>query len=336
MEMPNIYFIGCDMGGWHTDEENGGDALAICKWEGDELSHVYEVSGRLFYPLEDYSEPAPQGNNATGGGQDTLGGGITVVGRIKNIKDAMNSGTTNPSGSYSDFSKAQILDGLIKAMVAEKAQIVIAVDAALGWPAEFAKLVANASSAPPPPSFRLEEAIKNPYLYRETERFIKGAVLEETDQNPLTAPGDKFGNNSSKAQALVAWFKSQQYSLYRPPFDRWCIARAAQAQYSLVEVYPAASMKCRQFKYSQWPAQGSALPQTMDQVGDRDIADAKRCAMTGVCYAATVGMFGNAEHSYSQVYLPERRHNITYDYTLLPREGWIFCPIADSENSPCQ
>jgi hypothetical protein len=39
----------------------------------------------------------------------------------------------------------------------------------------------------------------NRYLYRQTERFVQ----QQTGHHPLSAPGDKFGNNSSKAQVPV-------------------------------------------------------------------------------------------------------------------------------------
>lgn len=213
-----------------------------------------------------------------------------------------------------------VLAGTISKATQQEAKIIIAVDGALAWPASFADLVAAAPSASHLPTFSLNGAINNPYLYRETERFIKVAMAMDA---PLTAPGDRFGNNSSKAQALVAWFKSQLNSLYRPPFDRWCSTRAAQAQYTLIEVYPKASMKCDAFRALEWPKP----TQSMAAVGNSDIADAKRCAMTGVCYAARLGMLGQARITFPDIWLPGDQYNgITYNCALLQQEGWIFCP----------
>lgn len=290
-----IYFIGCDMGGWHTDEGTGGDGLAVCKWDGSDLSHVGEWCGRLFYPVKSY---APQ---LTG--------------------QASQNNVANFISSIAAVAEDQILDGLVSAMVAEKARIVIAIDAALAWPAEFVELVNKAPSAGHEAKFALGNAIDNPYLYRETERFIKAAVSLKKD--PFTAPGAWFGNNSSKAQALVACFAQRLGGLYRPPFCPWDMQTARAAQYALIEVYPAASLKSTAFGNLKWPA----APQTMATVGNSDIADAKRCAMTGVCYAAKLGMLGQAAGNYPDVWLPgDQCNGISCNCALLQQEGWIFCP----------
>ena len=56
--------------------------------------------------------------------------------------------------------------------------------------------------------------------------------------------------------------------------------------------------------------------------GDSDIADAKRAAMTCVCYAKTVGLLG--ENAF-----PEgcaRSDMIAEKAEQIKREGWIFFP----------
>lgn len=288
---PPIYFIGCDMGGWH----GSNDGLAICKWDGSTLSQVGEWSGRLFHPVNDYAtQPTVQAS------QNNVANFI----RMKRV------------------AKDQILDGLVDAMVAEEARIIIAIDGALAWPAKFAKLVADAPSACHMPTFDPKgRAIDNPYLYRETERFIKAAV--SLGKDPFTAPGAWFGNNSSKAQALVAWFAQQLSGLYRPPFCPWDLQSAKAARYTLIEVYPAASNHSKEFMALSWPR----AEQTMENVGNSDIADAKRCAMTAVCYAAKLGMLGQAAGNYPDVWLPGNQCNgVSYNCALLQQEGWIFCP----------
>lgn len=260
-----MYFMGCDMGGWHTTT---GDALAVCKWDGYALSHVQAMDGALFYP-------------------------VSAQGALAQV---------------------------IRLAEKESARIIIGIDAALAWPAKFVALAGGAPQAAHLPDFVLGTSIDNPYLYRDTERFVKQHILTGANERPLTAAGDKFGNNSSKAQALVAWFRNRLPDLYRPPFDPWDAAVAAQKQFTLIEVYPAASMKAAVFRLLAWPHH----EQTMDHVGNTDIGDAKRCAMTAVCYAAMLGMLGSGG-GYPPLYTPDDA-GTEYNQDDIGVEGWIFAP----------
>lgn len=197
---------------------------------------------------------------------------------------------------------------------------IIAIDGALSWPDQFRTLVNESSEANHCPSFVLESSINNPYLYRETERYIKDKIFNDNNKRPLSAPGDKFGNNSSKAQALVAWFKKEYDDLYRPPFDEYKKSEAVDKKHTLIEVYPAASMKNNKFKKLTWPSQS----QTMSHAGHTDIADAKRCAMTAVCYAKTIGLIDDTK--YPDVYTPDDAKSMGYSMALIRNEGWIFAP----------
>lgn len=203
----------------------------------------------------------------------------------------------------------------------EQAHLVIGIDAALAWPVKFAELVASAPGASHQPKFELNGAITNPYLYRETERFVKTKI----NITALSAPGANFGNNSSKGQALTAWFKKKLGdNVYRPPFDCWDEGTAGNSLYTLIEVYPAASMKSTKFKGLKWPP----ITQSMESLGDSDIVDAKRAAMTCVCYARTVGMLeGN---TYPQVYTPA---DMSDKAGQIQKEGWIFFPHDGEGNN---
>ena len=214
------------------------------------------------------------------------------------------------------------LANCIAAAIDDKAKVIISIDAALAWPICFAKLVSEASGGKHDFSFSLSSVIQNPYLYRDTERFIKHHVQKGPKERPLTAVGDKFGNNSTKAQALVVWLNRQLAGSYRPPFDSWNRDSARKADYSIIEVYPAASMKSKRFKKLTWPSHTL----DMDSVGRSDIGDAKRCAMTGVCYAQEVGMLPHDDER-PDVYCPD--HPLVSDdiRTAIEQEGWIFCPF---------
>jgi hypothetical protein len=260
-----VYFIGCDMGGWHTDK---GDALAVCRWDGAALSHVEATKGSLFYPV------AADGPLAKA---------------ITQVQD-------------------------------EDARLVVGIDAALAWPRKFVELVSQAPAATHMPDFAPGDSISNPYLYRETERFIKQHVMTGANERPLTAPGDKFGNNSSKAQALIAWLKARLPNSYRPPFDAWNNEEAARKQFTVIEVHPTASMKSAAFRRLTWPQP----EQTMDGVGNNDIGDAKRCAVTSVCYAAMFGMLG-AGGGHPPLYTPDDA-GTEYNQDDIGVEGWIFAP----------
>jgi hypothetical protein len=208
----------------------------------------------------------------------------------------------------------------LRQALAENARIVVAIDAALAWPVEFTRLVANAAKGLEYDRRQFPTAISNPYLYRETERFIKLHVRKGKD--PLTAPGDKFGNNSSKAQMLVAWFRGQLPDACRPPFGGWEAERARLSRHTIIEVYPDASRHSRQFKALKWPA----YQERIADLGNKDIADAKVCAMTGLCYAMAAGLIPS-QAGYPLVYLPD--HPLTSDIRreVIPEEGWIFTPF---------
>ena len=268
-----IYFIGCDMGGWHTKK---GDAVAVCRWDGQYLCCEDDdsESGSLFYPGDENGLLAE------------------TIGRASK----------------------------------EDARIIIGIDAALAWPVQFVKLVCQAPTADPSVCFKLGLAIDNPYLFRETDRFVKRTVLTGSKEMLLTPPGDKFGNNSSKAQALVEWIKTRLPDLYRPPFDRWDVLLARESRHTLIEIYPAASLKSRPFRRLKWPTQA----QSMESVGNTDIADAKRASMTAVCYASTIGLVPDLL-ACPFVLTPDAVSNSNdNDKQSIELEGWIFTPAREN------
>ena len=146
-----VYFFGCDMGGWHNKDNDGGDALAVCQWTGDRLLNVEATAALTYYPVV---EDGPL---------------------MKWLSRAIN----------------------------DNARVIVCIDAALAWPMQFRQLVNQASSGKHKFCFDLDGAINNPYLYREAERFIKQRVMTGNKEWLLTAVGDRFGNNSSKARHLL-------------------------------------------------------------------------------------------------------------------------------------
>ncbi|HVX15901.1 MAG TPA: hypothetical protein VHC22_32255 [Pirellulales bacterium] len=218
--------------------------------------------------------------------------------------------------TFYPVSGESVLNRKLTDALKENASVIVCVDAAFSWPEAFRRLVDEIPEGQHRFTFTLTDGISNPYLYRETDRFIKKHVLK---RNPLTAVGDKFGNNSSKAQALVRWFIDKLPDAYRPPFHAWERDRAGSNLHSIIEVYPAASMKSKRFKKLRWPPH----VQDMDQIGSSDIADAKRCAITGVCYAREIGVLP-AGDGWPSVYCPDHTLVSEKVRATARQEGWIF------------
>ena len=208
---------------------------------------------------------------------------------------------------------------LVRDALNDRSKIVVAIDAALGWPREFARLVAAAPNGVPYDSRRFESAITNPYLYRETERFIKSHIRR--DRDPLTAPGDKFGNNSSKAQMLAAWFRTKLPNAYRPPFSGSDREKAKSSEHTIIEVYPDASRQSQKFVDLRWPKYQPRLA----EAGQKDIADAQFCSMTGVCYAMQMGIIPHVT-GYPSVCCPDDDDASSERQQTIEQEGWIFAP----------
>lgn len=260
--MSKVYFIGCDMGGWHTKKT---DALAWCAMHDDKwVEDNHTQSGQLFLPDD-----------------------------------------SNP------------LRDVIKKALEEEAQVVVAVDASLGWPQAFCEWVKAKAMSGSIPRFNVEDGeLRNPLLYRATERFIK----DKTGQKPASAVKDQLGSNFTKGQVLAAWVR-KNWKAYCPPFDADS-DDAAKKQVTVIEVYPAASLKCKAFLNLDWPEK-----MAMGKLGKSDIADAQRAAMTAACYAKTIGMIGRS--GLPNVYLPADAGDEQQD--AIRAEGWIFCPKNESK-----
>ena len=78
-------------------------------------------------------------------------------------------------------------------------------------------------------------------------------------------------------------------------------------------------MKSEQFKRLQWPTS----TQDMEELENSDIADAKRSAMTGVCYASRLGII-STDVVYPDVWMPDEATGI--QAARVAKEGWIFSP----------
>jgi predicted nuclease with RNAse H fold len=105
-----------------------------------------------------------------------------------------------------------------------RAGAVLAIDAPLGVAAAFRALVNGQ-----PPAGDVYASDSNPYLYRETERF-----LIERGHRPLSAVKDMIGSQSSKAMHALARFTPDQTGT-----GVWSGGRGIEA----IEAYPAVARK---------------------------------------------------------------------------------------------
>ncbi|MEI8213104.1 MAG: hypothetical protein WCI02_13220 [Planctomycetota bacterium] len=201
-------------------------------------------------------------------------------------------------------------------------KVIIAIDAALAWPRDFLRLAVSSAKASHLPDFDPNTGqIQNRYMFRETERFIKQHVRKSKD--PFSAPGDAFGNPSSKAQAVVAAILNTFPQAYRPPFDPWDLITSNSAAITVIEVYPAASQVCRRFMDLRWCDDED----TFRDLSADDENDAKRCSVTAMCYAKTIGILHSELHV-PEVWLPNEA-GAEFDAERIRKEGWIFAPKID-------
>jgi hypothetical protein len=84
-------------------------------------------------------------------------------------------------------------------------------------------------------------------------------------------------------------------------------------------------MKSELFKSLSWPP----TSQNMTVIGNSDIADPKRCAMTAFCNAVEFGIV-KTEISMPQFWMPDEATDSIYS-DLIPTEGWIFAPKVKLE-----
>jgi hypothetical protein len=104
-------------------------------------------------------------------------------------------------------------------------EVVIGIDASLGFPRDFKKLVNSETSDTKIPS----KEIYNSFAYRETERHI----YEKFEKKPLSATFDKLGNNTTLALAYALRWSSEGHYKVLPQQGSRTEPKA------IIEVYPA-------------------------------------------------------------------------------------------------
>ena len=176
----------------------------------------------------------------------------------------------------------------------ENTRLIMAIDAPLGFPEAFRKLVVNEREF----LCRTEREIDNPLAYRYTEQHI----YEALGKKPLSATFDKLGNNSTVAiYHMQKWRDEYGYTAY--PFDN-----DQDDDKAIIEVYPAL------LKNSAGEVDSAikkCLPKGIRE--GTDAYDACICAFLAVLYAAQ-GRFRN----FSSLVAPPPKK------LAVNNEGWIY------------
>lgn len=179
--------------------------------------------------------------------------------------------------------------------ILEETKIVIGIDAPLGYPNDFIKLVSGDQLLFERPA----KEIDNRLAYRDTERYI----YHTFDKKPLSATFDKLGNNATVAiYHIQSWCRELGYSVHP-------ITKKPRDMKIIIEVYPAL-IKDRN---------GKALNPVMELLPDgviegTDECDAAICAVFAIAYGA------NGKNSKLPKLIGPSNELIASSKT----EGWIY------------
>ncbi|CDX02977.1 Hypothetical protein DPCES_3090 [Desulfitobacterium hafniense] len=175
-----------------------------------------------------------------------------------------------------------------------ESQVIIGVDAPLGYPTDFLKLLSgNLSNFTRP-----QREIDNSLAYRETDKHI----FNEFNKKPLSHVFDKLGNNSTVAITHIQYWQDYGYSIH--PRNK-----SVNDQKVIIEVYPALVKSSRSSEAKDPIKQ--LLPSNL-QTGT-DAYDAAICAIMAIAYGAE-GRLRN---------IPKLIEPPTISEAIMA-EGWIY------------
>ncbi len=175
-------------------------------------------------------------------------------------------------------------------------QLCFAIDTPLGFSNAFVELIVNRVAAAP-----IQTSSTNPYLHRETERFLFQHGL-----SPLSPIKDMIGSQATKGMHFLARFAPRIQSC-----GVWTDGQHLQA----IEAYPSACKRSASLSALRAPfyERSDALNPTLTPragagLDHVDIEDALTCALIGWAH----------EHQ-PELLVPPLP-------TIDPSEGWIFVP----------
>jgi len=185
------------------------------------------------------------------------------------------------------------------ALLGAGTRLVVAIDAPLGYPTDFQRLVAGDAV----PLSRPDREIDNRFAYRETERHVRSTL----GRKALSAPFDKLGNNATVAISHARRW-SEENGLRIAPFQE-----VSGGDSVIIEVYPALE-KSREGRACQ--AIADLIPEGVEL--GTDAYDAAICAVLALAYAADGMVEG----------LP-RLCGPQTDDPVIEEEGWIYYLARD-------
>lgn len=166
-----------------------------------------------------------------------------------------------------------------------QAEVVLAIDTPLGFSTALRDLLLNAT-----PSSAIGNSSSNPYLFRQTERF-----LFERGLSPLSAIKDMIGSQATKGMHVLARFAPQ---------IEHCGVWTDGENLKAIEAYPAA---CKRSAAMAELRDASDKPDAVG-LGHSDLDDALTCALTAWLFRFQPMLLAQP------------------DASIDSREGWIFLP----------
>lgn len=176
----------------------------------------------------------------------------------------------------------------------EQTRVTIGVDAPLGYPEQYTRLL-NGESVD---ARRPEREIDNPLAYRLTDRIIHRVC----GKKPLSASFDRIGNNATVAMVHAIWWKNKDGFILCPQDDE------TKSHRHIIETYPALVKESRYKRVL--PFLENHMPQDLEP--GTDAYDAAICALYAMAYQT------------DGVILPRLIHPDEEEMSIAKKEGWIY------------
>ena len=204
-------------------------------------------------------------------------------------------------------------------VVQPRNRVVIGIDAPLGWPAEFVRLVTAGPHGPEPYVPGDGGEIENRLAYRLTDRVVR----KRCGKKPLSGAFDRLGGNATKAITVCQLLRKNAGAVVVPQEED------TEQPVVICEAYPAPWKEHARKEGGLLKSAAEALPGLdMPPLGT-DEADAVLCALTAACYD---NQARELKRGLPELWLPEDEFTIANvepgGTRLVQQEGWIYFPKA--------
>jgi predicted nuclease with RNAse H fold len=196
-------------------------------------------------------------------------------------------------------------------------RVVIGIDAPLGWPAEFVRLVKGSSQQTDPYLPKRRGEIGNRLAYRHTDRVVHCRFRKK----PLSAAFDKLGNNATKAITLCHLLRRNSGAVIVPQEED------AGQPVVICEAYPALWKEGGARDGALLASAAEALARVHMPALGTDEADAVLCALTAACYDnQTRGLGRELPALWFPGDEPTGVDGEPDEAGIVRQEGWIYYP----------